>query len=133
MFMINSVVLVGRTVRNPEVKQIPSGTSVANFTLAINKQLSKDKKQEIEAAGGNTADFINVVAWGRLAELCEQYLGKGKLVAIQGRIQTRSWETQDGSRRYATEVVAEQVRFIEWKDSNTGVQENDEEEENIPF
>ncbi len=131
--MINSVVLVGRTVKEPEVRQIPSGTSVANFTLAINKQLTKDKKQEIEAAGGKTADFINVVAWGKTADVCGQYLGKGKLVAIQGRIQTRSWEAQDGSRRYATEVVAEQVRFIEWKDSNTGVQENDEEEEIVPF
>ena len=119
MFWLNNVVLIGRLTRDPELRYIPStGTPVATFALAVDKQLSKEKKQEFEAKGQPTADFINIVVWGRPAENCANYLSKGLLAAVQGRIQSRSYEANDGTRRYVTEVVAERVEFLEWKDDN---------------
>jgi len=116
---LNNVVLIGRLTRDPELRYIPStGTPVATFALAVDKQLSKEKKQEFEAKGQPTADFINIVVWGRPAENCANYLSKGLLAAVQGRIQSRSYEANDGTRRYVTEVVAERVEFLEWKDDN---------------
>lgn len=133
---MNLVVLIGRLTRDPDLKYLPStGTPVANFTLAVDKELSKDKRAKLEAAGKPTADFINIVAWGKQAENCVNYLAKGRLVAIQGRIQSRSWETENG-RRYATEVVANQVQFLEWGKDNDipdGFVEVNSESENIPF
>ncbi len=122
MFWLNNVVLIGRLTRDPELRYIPNtGTPVANFTLAVDKELSKEKRQEFESKGQPTADFINIVVWGRQAENCANYLSKGLLAAVQGRIQTRSYDAKDGTRRYVTEVVAERVEFLEWaddKDSN---------------
>ena len=134
--VMNVVTLIGRLTRDPELRYIANtGTPVATFTLAVDKELSKDKKQEMESKGQATADFINIVVWGRQAESCANYLAKGRLVAIQGRIQSRSWETENG-RRYATEVVANQVQFLEWSKDNDipdGFIEVDSESENIPF
>lgn len=116
---MNNVILIGRACADPNLKYLPNGgTAVATFSLAVDKQLSKEKKQEAESSGQPTADFINIVVWGKQAESVANYLGKGKLVGIRGRIQTRSWDAQDGTKRYATEVVAEQVQFIEWKDKD---------------
>ena len=116
---MNNVVLIGRLTRDPELKYLANtGTPVATFSLAVNRELSKDKRQEAASKGQPTVDFINIVAWGKQAENCANYLEKGRLVAIQGRIQTRSWETEDGSRRYATEVVASRVEFLERKEKN---------------
>lgn len=133
---MNLVVLIGRLTRDPDLKYLPgTGTPVANFTLAVDKELSKDKRAELEAAGKPTADFINIVVWGKQAENCANYLAKGRLVAIQGRIQSRSWETENG-RRYVTEVVANQVQFLEWGKDNDildGFVEVNSESENIPF
>lgn len=133
---MNLVVLIGRLTRDPELKYLPNtGTAVTTFTLAVDKQLSKEKKQELEEKGEPTADFINIVVWGKQAENCANYLVKGRLVAIQGRIQSRSWETENG-RRYATEVVANQVQFLEWGKDNDipdGFIEVNSESENIPF
>ena len=133
---MNLVVLIGRLTRDPDLKYLPgTGTPVANFTLAVDKELSKDKRAELEAAGKPTADFINIVVWGKQAENCANYLVKGRLVAIQGRLQSRSWETENG-RRYATEVVANQVQFLEWGKDNDildGFVEVNSESENIPF
>lgn len=133
---MNLVVLIGRLTRDPELKYLPNtGTAVTTFTLAVDKQLSKEKRQELEEKGEPTADFINIVVWGKQAENCANYLVKGRLVAIQGRIQSRSWETENG-RRYATEVVANQVQFLEWGKDNDipdGFIEVDSESENIPF
>ena len=139
---MNNIMLIGRATRDPELKYLPNGgTAVATFSLAVDKQLAKDKKQEMEAEGKPTADFINIVVWGKQAESCANYLGKGKLVAIQGRIQTRSWDDA-GTRKYATEVVAEKVQFLEWKDSgndnsntNTGGIEgfHPSDDSDIPF
>lgn len=116
---MNNVVLIGRLTRDPELRYIPnSGTPVANFSLAVDKQLSKEKKQEFEVRGEPTADFINIVVWNKPAENCANYLSKGLKVAIQGRLQSRSYEANDGTRRYVTEVVAERVEFLEWKDDS---------------
>ena len=99
---MNLVVLIGRLTRDPDLKYLPgTGTAVATFTLAVDRELSKEKRQEMESKGQPTADFINIIVFGKSAENCANYLKKGRLVAIQGRIQSRSWETKDGSRRYA--------------------------------
>ena len=115
---MNNVVLIGRLTRDPELRYIPnSGQAVANFSLAIDKNLPKDKKQEMEARNQPTADFVNIVTWGKIAENCANYLVKGRLVGVQGRIQSGSYEAKDGTRRYTTDVVAQNVEFLEWGDS----------------
>ena len=134
---MNLVMLIGRLTRDPELRYLPgTGTAVTTFTLAVDRELSREKKQELEEKGEQTADFINIIVFGKSAENCANYLEKGRLVAIQGRIQSRSWETKDGSRRYATEVVANQVQFLEWGKDNDipdGFIEVNSESENIPF
>ena len=133
---MNLVMLIGRLTREPELRYIPnSGTPVATFTLAVNRKLSKDKRQEAESKGQPTADFINIVVWGKQAENCANHLDKGKLVAISGRIQTRSYEAKDGTRRYVTEVIASQVEFLERKERHNDFDIDDFElsDEPIPF
>lgn len=132
---MNNVCLIGRLVRDPELRYLPDGaTAVANFTLAVDKQLSRDKKEEYESKGQPTADFINIVVWGKQAENCANYLAKGLLTAVQGRIQTRSWEDQEGNRRYSTEVVANNVQFLEWKDgANTKEDSMPDTDDHLPF
>ena len=118
---MNNVVLIGRLTKEPELKFLQTGMAVCNFTLAIDKNLSKEKRQEMESKGQPTADFINIVVWGKQAESCANYLDKGRLTAVQGRIQTRSYEANDGTRRYVTEVVANHVEFLEWKKQNDDI------------
>lgn len=114
---MNNVVLIGRLTRNPELRYIPnSGTAVSTFTLAVDKPLSRDKKQEMESKNQPTADFIRIVVWGKTAENCANYLTKGKLVAVQGRIQTGSYDDKDGKRVFTTDIVANNVEFLEWGD-----------------
>lgn len=127
---MNNVVLIGRLTRDPELRHTQGGQSVCNFTLAIDKQLSKEKKQEMEAKNQPTADFINIVAWGRMAETSAQYLVKGRLVAVQGRLQSGSYE-KEGVRHYTTDVVANQVQFLEWGDSQES-QGNQNKSDEIP-
>ncbi|MBA1334705.1 MAG: Single-stranded DNA-binding protein [Firmicutes bacterium] len=110
--MLNKVCLVGRLTRDPELRFIPgSGTPVASFTLAVDRSF-KNKQGEREA------DFIGIVVWSKLAELCANYLSKGRLVAVSGRIQSRSWEDEAGKRRYMIEVVADEVSFLDRGTSN---------------
>lgn len=139
---MNNVVLIGRLTRDPDLRYLANGTPVANFGIAVDKELSKEKKQEFESQGKPTADFINIVAWSGTAEAVANYTSKGLKVAVQGRIQTRSWEDDTGNKRYATEVVAERVEFLEWKDKSNqqSYQPNDipdgfmpVDDENIPF
>lgn len=104
--MINRVVLVGRLTRDPELRYTPSGVPVANFTLAVNRTFTNQQ-------GEREADFINCVIWRRPAENVANYLKKGSLAGVEGRIQTRSYEGQDGKRVYVTEVVADSVQFLE--------------------
>lgn len=122
---MNNVVLIGRLTRDPELRYIPvSGTAVASFSLAVDKGLSREKKQEMESKNQPTADFINIIVWGKMGENCANYLAKGRLVAVQGRIQTGSYE-KDGVKRYTTDVVANNVEFLEWGDTNKAPGMND--------
>ncbi len=112
---MNSVTLIGRLVRDPELRFVPgNGMAVTNFTMAMDKGLTKAKKAEFEAQGKPTADFIRIVVWGKQAENCSQYLAKGKLCAIQGSIQSGSYKTTSGDTRFTTEVLANRVEFLEW-------------------
>lgn len=112
---MNNVILIGRLIKDVELRYTQSSNATyARFTIAVDRGMSKDKKQEAEANGQQTADFINIVVWGKQAENCKKFLKKGRNVAIQGRIQTGSYTAQDGSKRYTTEVWAERVQFIDW-------------------
>ena len=140
MIIINNCVLIGRLTRDPELRYIPnSGQAVSTFSMAIDKGLSKDKKQEMESQNKPTADFINIVVWGKTAENCANFLAKGRLVAVQGRLQSGSYEAKDGSKRYTTDVVASNVEFLEWgekKENNndTGTQDfHPIDNDSIPF
>ena len=112
---MNNVTLIGRLTRDPELRFLESGTAVGNFTLAIDKNLSKEKKQEMEAKKQPTADFIDIIVWGKQAESCANHIAKGLMTAVSGRIQSRTYEDKEGNKRYVTEVVAERVEFIDWK------------------
>lgn len=127
---MNNVSLIGRLTRDPELRYIPnSGTAVCNFTLAIDKAVSKEKKQEMESRNQPTADFINIVVWGRMGEVAAQYLAKGRLVGVTGRLQSGRYE-KDGITRYTTDVVAQNVEFLEWGDSDNrdGAQSSDSQD-----
>ena len=104
---LNKVLLIGNLTRDPELRYIPSGTAVATFTIAVNRVYTSqagEKKEEVA--------FIKIVVWGRRAEVCGEYLSKGSPVFIEGRIQSRSWEGQDGQKRSTTEVIADNVQFL---------------------
>lgn len=120
--MLNRVVLVGRLTKDPDLKYLANGTPVATFTLAVNRPF---KNQQ----GDQEADFINVVVWRKPAENAANYLKKGSLAGVDGRIQTRNYEGQDGKRVYVTEVVAESVQFLEPKNSS-GQQQNQSRQQN---
>ena len=109
--MINNVTLVGRLTKDPELKYTPSNVAVATFTLAVNRNFKG-------ANGEREADFINCVMWRQQAENFANWLKKGALVGITGRIQTRSYDNQQGQRVYVTEVVAESFQTLEKKDNN---------------
>lgn len=113
---MNNVVLTGRLTRDAEVKYLDNN-QVARFTLAVDKGLSKEKKEEMESQGKPTADFINCQAWGKIAENIIKYTGKGLRVLVNGRIQTGSYE-KDGQTIYRTDVVVSNIEYIDWKDSN---------------
>lgn len=108
--MINRVVLVGRLTKDPDLRYTPSGVAVATFTLAVNRTFTNQK-------GEREADFINCVVWRKPAENVANFLQKGSLAGVDGRIQSRHYEGQDGKRVYVTEVVAESVQFLEPKGS----------------
>jgi single-strand DNA-binding protein len=112
---MNNVILIGRLIKDVELRYTQSSNATyARFTIAVDKGMSKEKKQELEAKGQQTADFINIVVWGKQAENCQKYLQKGRNVAIQGRLQSGSYTAQDGTKKYTTEVWAERVQFIDW-------------------
>ena len=117
--MANTVILLGRLVADANLKYLQGGnnTAVARFTLAVDKNLSKEKRQEMESKGQPTADFIQCQAWGKMAESLEKYSGKGLRVLVNGRIQTGSYE-KDGQRIYTTDVIANNIEYLDWKNSN---------------
>lgn len=109
---MNKVVLMGRLTRDPEVRYTQTNnTLVANFSLAVNRRFTREGDTQ-------TADFINIIAWSKTGEFVSKYFKKGQQVGIIGRIQTRSWDDQSGQKRYATEVVAEEVYFADSKRNN---------------
>lgn len=115
---MNSVVLIGRLVRDPELKFIPStGMAVTKMTIAVDKDLFGDKKQQAINQGKQTADFINITVFGKSAENCANYLAKGKQCAVHGRISTGSYKKDDGTMVYTTDVIADKVEFIGSKDA----------------
>ncbi len=105
---LNKAMIIGNLTRDPEVKTTPSGQSVSSFSVATNRVWTSAQGQKQEAV-----EYHNIVAWGKLAEICGQYLNKGKKVYIEGRLQTRDWQGQDGVKRYKTEIVAENMIMLD--------------------
>lgn len=133
---MNKVILMGRLTKDVEVKYTQTNnTMVASFTLAVNRRFVKEGEQQ--------ADFINIVAWTKIAEFCSKYFKKGQQVGVIGRIQTRTWDDEQGMKRYVTEVVAEEVYFADskketteehgeaWEDPNATVSNDDDTD--LPF
>lgn len=109
---MNKVVLIGRLTKDPDLRYTQSGMAVCQFTLAVNKNLSKDKKEEMEAQNKPTADFPRIIVWGKMGENASRYLKKGSQCAIEGAIQTGSYEDNNGNRVYTTDIVAQHVEFL---------------------
>jgi len=109
---LNKAQLIGNLTRDPEVRQTPSGRTVTSFSVATNYSWKDQNGQKQERA-----EFHNIVAWGKLAEICGQYLTKGKKVYIEGRLQTRDWEGDDGVKRYKTEIVADNMIMLSYDDA----------------
>lgn len=105
MANMNFVVLIGRVVAPPELRYTPGGKAVASFTIAVDRRAGRGQENK-------ETDFIPIVAWERLGEICNEYLTKGKLISIQGSLRTRTYETQDGQKRKAFEVVANEMQML---------------------
>ncbi|UHA75382.1 single-stranded DNA-binding protein [Paenibacillus sp. 481] len=115
--MLNRVILIGRLTRDPELRYTPAGVAVTQFTLAVDRPYSSQ-------SGEREADFIPVVTWRQLAETCANYLRKGRLTAVEGRIQVRSYDNNEGKRVYVTEIIADNVRFLESNRDSGGMRED---------
>jgi single-strand DNA-binding protein len=105
---LNKVMIIGNLGRDPEMRYTPSGKPVTSFSVAVSRSWMKPEGERTE-----TTDWFNIVAWGRLAEICSQYLTKGSMVYVEGRLETRSWEAENGQKHYRTEVVASDVNILE--------------------
>ena len=109
---MNKVILMGRLTKNPETRFTQTNnTQVTSFTLAVNRRFVKEGEER-------QADFINVVAWNKTAEFCSKYFNKGQQVGVVGRIQTRTWDDEQGQKHYVTEVIAEEAYFADSKKEN---------------
>ena len=115
---MNKAFLIGNLTRDPELRTLPSGVSVCTFTIAINRKFGNQQ-------GVREADFLNIVAWRQLGETCARYLSKGRKVGVTGSIQTRSYDAQDGSKRYVTEIVADDVEFLSSVQDNNQARQNE--------
>ena len=130
---MNVVIMIGRLTKDVELRYVPStGKAVANFSIAVDRTYTtKD--------GERQTDFFNVQVWGKQAENCANYLAKGRLVGIKGAVQNRSYETQNGEKRYITEIIAENVQFLEFGEKKHSERSFDEngyktlEDEEVPF
>ena len=134
MASLNKVMIIGNVGGEPEMRFTPDGKPVTSFRVATNRVYTAqdgERKQETE--------WFSVVAWSKLAEQCNQFLGKGRLVYVEGRLRTRSWDDQSGQRRYRTEVIAERVNFLDKRDSSVSedrsgqVADNEAQDDDIPF
>ncbi len=130
--MINRVILIGRLTKDPELRYTSNGVAVASFTIAVDRPFTNQQ-------GERDTDFIPIVVWRKAGETCAEYLNKGRLVAVDGRLQVRTYDTQEGQKRWVTEVVAESVRFLDFKKKENGSQFNELghevsfAEDDIPF
>ena len=140
---INKAILIGRLGKDPEMKYTPSGTAVASFSIATNYSV-----KDVEGNYTDKTDWHNIVVFGRRAEFAGEYLSKGRLVFIEGRIQTRSWEDQNGNKRYITEIISSDVQLLGSKGESTSKEteeptpeeqpkdvpaQEDEEADDLPF
>jgi len=107
MASLNKVFLIGNLTRDPELRYTPSGLAVTTFTIAANRSYTTQSGEKKD-----TATFMRIVAWGKRAETCGEYLNKGSLVFVEGRIQNRTWQASDGTQRYTVEVIANNVQFL---------------------
>ena len=124
--MINRVVIVGRLTADPELKYTPNGIASCNFRVAVNRTFKGQNSEQV-------ADFINCVAWRKQAENLANYMKKGSLIGVDGRIQTCSYEGQDGKRIYTTDVVAESIQFLEYKNSSEAPQSASDYQSNTNY
>lgn len=139
MASVNKAIIIGNLGRDPELKYMPSGDAVCNFTIA-----TKDVWKDRDGNQQEKTEWHNIVAFRRLAEICGEYLKKGKQVYIEGRIQTRSWEDKDGVKRYTTEIVADRMQMLGRRDeepdsmpapppAETGAPADKDDEDDLPF
>lgn len=119
--MLNKVMIIGNLWEEPEMRFTPQGKAVTNFSVAVNKKRGENENTE----------WFNIVAWNNLAESCNRYLNKGSKVYVEGELQTRSWENNDGQKHYKTEVIANQVEFLDRKQQDMG--QSSIEPEDPPF
>ena len=115
---MNNVILIGRAATEVEMRYTTSGLAVASFTIAVDRGLSKDKKQEAESKGEQTADFLKVTIFNKTAEFVGNWLKKGKQVAVVGKIQTGNYVNNAGVKVYTTEIIGNNVEILEWPDNN---------------
>ena len=108
--MVNKVILVGNLGRDPELKHLPSGQAICQFSIATSESYTDKAGQKQEKT-----EWHRIVAWEKLAEVCGKYLGKGSKVYVEGKLQTREWDDKDGVKRYQTEIVAREVKFLSEK------------------
>ena len=124
---MNNIILIGRLTKDPELRYTQAGKAVCSFTLAVDRPYSGENKE---------ADFINIVVWNKVGENCAQYLKKGRKAAVQGRLQVRSYEDDNGKKKYITEVVANSVEFLEFgnkqQNEDFGI-DVDFDESDVPF
>lgn len=134
---MNNVVLMGRLTKDVELRYNQSQMAIGRFTVAVNRRLTKEKRQEAEANNQATADFINCVAFGKTAEIIGQYFHKGNRIAVIGHIQTGSYENQQGQKIYTTDVIVDQFDFVESANTKNGDNFdnnlNTEPEPELPF
>lgn len=116
---MNNVILTGRIAKDLEIRYTQTGKAYCRLTLAVDRGMSKEKKQEAEAKGQPTADFISCVAWNKLAETINKYSGKGRKILVEGSIQTDSFTTQDGIKKYTTDILVNRAEILEFANNNT--------------
>lgn len=116
---MNNVILTGRIAKDLEIRYTQTGKAYCRLTLAVDRGMSKEKKQEAEANGQPTADFINCVAWNKLAETINRYSGKGRKILVEGSIQSGSYTAEDGTKRYTTDILVNRAEILEFANNNT--------------
>ena len=121
---MNKIIVIGNLTRDPESSQTTNGISICRFSIAVNRRF-------VNSEGERDVDFLNIVTWRNLADNCAKYLKKGGKVAVVGSLQTRSYDAQDGTKRYVTEIVADEVEFVSTLNGNLNIKEGKEENEEV--